>query len=251
MLLRYLWQWLKAACSGVWGIADSAAGFVALVGLILVKQYPAAEAAMGDLAWQVPLSILGLLVLSRLILVPYRLHVEEIEKRRAVEAERDALQVQTRDLTTPKLSLTFDQNCIGQLENWQTPTPSRTVYLIIENLSAVPITKIDVRCEAIFVASEVPKVASPQDCRPLTIGRSSHYWELPPRGAKHIPVVRERLDRSGGISFTKQLELLIAANPTYSPQEFGREFLIDVKVYATEESEPQRTSFTFGWHGND
>lgn len=81
---------------------DSLAGGLAIVGSIVASSNP--QSPLLDLAWQIPLVLFVLLVVSQFIRAPYLIHHAQ-ERRHTIklaeiENERDRLEVQLREGTT-------------------------------------------------------------------------------------------------------------------------------------------------------
>jgi hypothetical protein len=92
---KFYWLWLYGAFRHPWGLQDFVGGVLGLLFPLLRKAHPNWEAALGELAWQIPLAILAALFLVRLIASPYWMY----QKRHAeaVGSEED-LRKQISDL---------------------------------------------------------------------------------------------------------------------------------------------------------
>jgi hypothetical protein len=106
----YLWQWVKAACTRAWIIADSMAGLVALLGAVWITSHPTWGAAVGNLAWQLPLGLLVILLFIQFVRVPYHLHVEAQERIKKAETHISELIEEKRNILTPKLEMLFNEH---------------------------------------------------------------------------------------------------------------------------------------------
>jgi len=95
----YYWLLLRSALTSGWSIFSSANFAIAFVAWGLAKRYPAWEAALNDLAWQIPAG-LGLGVIAiRWIVAPFEVHKQLTSQLRASEARRDE--------TAPRFDIAF------------------------------------------------------------------------------------------------------------------------------------------------
>jgi len=101
-LAGYYWRWLKKAFSfrRSFAVADGLAGAISIISpaiiLWLVPEPSSADVSqvITDLAWQIPLGVLGALTLGRLALAPYWMHQEKHQKLNQAESERQQLQAE-------------------------------------------------------------------------------------------------------------------------------------------------------------
>lgn len=90
--VRFYWQWLATAFTHAFGVADLVSSVLglALPPLVRFTALSRHEVLVNDLAWQMPLALLGTLFLARIALAPYWMHQEQVKKTRTVEDERDS-----------------------------------------------------------------------------------------------------------------------------------------------------------------
>lgn len=171
---------------------------------------------------------------------------------RAWSKEREAvheLERNIQDLTTPKLSIKSNADCLIERSDSAT---FRKFFLIVANQSAIPITGMQVYCDKIVVTSPEPPVARREDYRRLILGGPSLRKDLAPNEQCLVSIVREMVDWSstGGV-VDKHIEFHVPLKCVSDRTLYGREFLIDLIVHAKEEVVPRRASYVFGWRDSD
>lgn len=70
----YYIQWLSVTFRHSWGISNWVVGIAGATIAYIISRYPEWELIVMELAWQIPLGILGALFITRLFLAPYWMH---------------------------------------------------------------------------------------------------------------------------------------------------------------------------------
>jgi hypothetical protein len=228
------------------------------VGALLVTAL--VERAWPDHApWWVWVSIIITSVLIASFMAWRETKREKDEFQNKFEATIHELKGKIADLTTSKLSITFnpdDNSCIGpvdvQLGDAGGSTTFRRAFLIVTNETAIPITEMQVYCENISVTSEELPIVRKEDYRRVILGGSSHPIDLSPKEKRHVGIVREIVHLTSiEVVTEKWIELHIPLKCVSARVLYGREFLIDVIVHAKEEPAPRRASYVFGWRDDE
>ena len=91
--------WIWVAFRHSWGITDYIGPVAGIIIAYLLPRYPQWGSTLIELTWQIPLGILGGLVIVRLLLAPYWMYKESRQRIKAlkeklveVEKEKDELQ---------------------------------------------------------------------------------------------------------------------------------------------------------------
>jgi hypothetical protein len=104
--LNFYGRLFAKALSHSWGVFDIISTVLGVILPILAKLHPEWGSAMSDLAWQIPLTALATLFLTRLFLAPYWLYSEqETDAARAEAALREKIEGLTSEMTRPKFRI--------------------------------------------------------------------------------------------------------------------------------------------------